>query len=81
MKKASIKPGTFIYQDFGFYKWPECADKQPAMSDTVFNVLEVSPGLFDLITNGFGDPVNYGNGQIRVDGTEHLIFYGEIKST
>ena len=73
--KASIKPGALVFQDFAVYVWPECANREPAFESTVFDVLSLPCGSFDLIAESFGAKNNYGNGPIRVDSEKDLIFY------
>jgi hypothetical protein len=67
--KMRLKVGASVFQDFGFYRWPELR-RGAAPVDTLFNVEFMDDGKrARLSAPGYGDdssPNAYGSGAIHV---------------
>jgi hypothetical protein len=61
-----IKPGTPIFQDFGFGEWPCVAGGKVADPDTRFRFTCEGAGI-KAVAHGYGEiPGKYGNGAIFI---------------
>ncbi len=63
---VQIKRGSPVFQDFGFYRWPDLRHKT-ADVDTIFELEHLKDNRAKLTSSGYGHPHGeYGDGAIML---------------